>query len=37
MIEPYNHDSDIFDDEIDHPVSVYSLKAHFKDDIRMRM
>ncbi|CAD8201704.1 unnamed protein product [Paramecium pentaurelia] len=37
MIEPYNYDSDIFDDEVDHPVSVYSLKAHFKDDIRMRM
>ncbi|CAD8204178.1 unnamed protein product [Paramecium octaurelia] len=37
MIEPYNHESDIFDDEVEHPVSFCSLKAHFKDDIKMRM
>lgn len=37
MIESYNQEYDIFDDEVEHPVSVYSLKAHFKDDIRMRM
>ena len=37
MIESCSDDSGIFDDDIGHPVSVFSLKAHFKDDIRMRM
>ncbi|CAD8122030.1 unnamed protein product [Paramecium sonneborni] len=37
MIESLSHDSDIFDDEVGHSISAYNLKAHFKDDIRMRI
>ena len=37
MTEQYIIDSDIIEDEVDRPVSVYNLNVCFKEDIDFRL